>query len=246
MIDFDRELTGRAAVLAATDHHPYVRHSLRLGDDPHGWIRQGAVAWLVTPENGRAGGVLGPAGAAVELVAALAAVGAVRAGQYLQLPRTARDLLVDRFAATRVDEWDFLWTSVPPPPQPGQERVVRLGAADHPALAALIGDAFPTSSSRPGDSTIVDWYGIHDGGRLIACGADRSRSDVGFVAGLTVARDRRGRGLGAALTAGMTRALLSRYDHVALGVYRDNVGALRLYRRLGFTGSLERSSVWLG
>ena len=86
--------------------------------------------------------------------------------------------------------------------------------ADHPALSALIDDAFPTTSSRPGDATVVDWYGIWDADRLVACGADRSRGDIGFLAGLTVARDRRGRGLGAALTAGMTRALFTRYDHV--------------------------------
>ena len=54
---------------------------------------------------------------------------------------------------------------------------------------------------------------------LLACGADRSR------------------GLGAALTAGMTRALFGRYDVVALGVHPDNVGAIRLYRRLGFTAA---------
>ncbi|WP_231925469.1 GNAT family N-acetyltransferase [Micromonospora purpureochromogenes] len=86
---------------------------------------------------------------------------------------------------------------------------------------------------------------MRDGDRLVACGADRSRGDVGFLAGLTVAPDRRGRGLGAALTAGMARALAARYDHVALGVYTDNVGAIRLYRRLGFTGTLARSSVHL-
>ncbi|QDY07601.1 N-acetyltransferase [Micromonospora sp. HM134] len=247
MIDTDRELAGRAAVLAATDHHPFVRHAVRPDDAPRAWARDGAVAWLLpAAENDRAGGVVGPVDAAVELVAALVADGVVRPGQYLQLPRANRELLVDRFAATRVDDWDFLWTTAAPPRQPGQERVVRLGRADHPALAALIDDAFPTSSSRPQDPTVTGWYGIWDADRLVACGADRSRGDVGFLAGLTVARDRRGQGLGAALTAGMTRALLARYDHVALGVYTDNVGALRLYRRLGFTGTLERSSVWLG
>jgi ribosomal protein S18 acetylase RimI-like enzyme len=44
----------------------------------------------------------------------------------------------------------------------------------------------------------------------------------------------------------MVRALFARYDHVALGVYTHNVGALRLYRRLGFTQALPRSSVQLG
>ncbi|WP_329011610.1 GNAT family N-acetyltransferase [Micromonospora rifamycinica] len=248
MIDSDRELAGRAAVLAATDHHPFVRHALQLADEPRAWIRDGAVGWLLpTAENDRAaGGAVGAVDAAVELVAALIADGAIGPGRYLQLPRADRSLLVDRFAATRVDDWDFLWTTAAPPRQPGQERVVRLGPADQPALAALIDDAFPTSSSRPQDPTVAAWYGIWDADLLVACGADRSRGDIGFLAGLTVARDRRGRGLGAALTAGMTRALLARYDHVALGVYADNLAALRLYRRLGFTGTLRRSSVWLG
>ncbi|MBQ1073899.1 GNAT family N-acetyltransferase [Micromonospora sp. C31] len=78
-----------------------------------------------------------------------------------------------------------------------------------------------------------------------ATSSDGGRGDVGFLAGLTVAPDRRGRGLGAALTAAMTRALLSRHDTVALGVYSVNVAAIRLYRRLGFTGALARSSVQL-
>ncbi|WP_432905855.1 GNAT family N-acetyltransferase [Micromonospora matsumotoense] len=247
MIDGDRELTGRAAILAATDHHPFVRHALRRDDRPRAWVRDGAVAWVLpTAENGRAGGVVGPVDAALALVAALVADGVVRPGQYLQLPRADRSLLVGRFGATRIDDWEFLWTTTGPPRQSGQERVVRLGPADHPALSALIDDAFPTTSSRPGDTTVVDWYGIWDADRLVACGADRSRGDIGFLAGLTVAPDRRGRGLGAALTAGMTRALLTRYDHVGLGVYADNLAALRLYRRLGFTGTLRRSSVWLG
>ncbi|SBT39856.1 GNAT family N-acetyltransferase [Micromonospora narathiwatensis] len=114
------------------------------------------------------------------------------------------------------------------------------------AVGWLLPESFPTTTSRPGDPRIVDWYGIHDGDRLVACGADRSRGDVGFLAGLTVATDRRGRGLGAALTAGMTRALFARYDHVALGVYTDNVGAIRLYRRLGYTDTEPRTSVHLG
>ena len=90
--------------------------------------------------------------------------------------------------------------------------MVRLTAADQPALAALVEESFPSSTSRPGDPRVVDWYGIRVGDRLVACGADRSQGDIGFIAGLTVAPDQRGRGLGASLTAGMTRALLARHD----------------------------------
>lgn len=246
MIIADQVLEGRDAILAAAGHHPYVRHSLWRGEQPRGWRRDGAVVWLLPAEHGPAGGAVGEPGGAVEVFAALAAEGVLRPGQWLHLPRVAPETLAGRLTVTRHDEWDFLWTTTPPPPQPGEERVVRLTAADHPALAALIDESFPTTTSRPGDPRIVDWYGIRDGDRIVACGADRSRGDIGFLAGLTVSPAERGRGLGAALTAGMTRALFARHDHVALGVYTANVGAIRLYRRLGFAGSTARSSVHLG
>ncbi|MEW2380005.1 GNAT family N-acetyltransferase [Micromonospora sp. NPDC047812] len=245
MIIADQVLEGRDAILAAAGHHPYARHALTRGEVPRGWRRGDAVGWLLPAEHGPRGGAVGAPGPAVELFADLVARGALRPGQWLHLPRLDPAALPGRLAVARHDEWDFLWTTVAPPRQPDEERVVRLTAADHPALTALIDEAFPTTTSRPGDPRIVDWYGIRDGDRLVACGADRSRGDIGFLAGLTVAPDLRGRGLGAALTAAMTRALLARHDTVALGVYSVNVGAIRLYRRLGFTGALARSSVHL-
>ncbi|SCG60605.1 FR47-like protein [Micromonospora echinaurantiaca] len=245
MIIADQVLEGRDAILAAAGHHPYARHALWRGGRPRGWQRDGALVWLLPADHGPAGGALGAATAAVEVAARLAAAGALTPGQWLHLPRLAPAALDGRLAVDRQDEWDFQWTTSAPPPQPDEERVVRLTEADHPALAELIDRAFPSTTSRPGDPRVVDWYGIRDGDRLVACGADRSRGDIGFLAGLTVAPDRRGRGLGAALTAGMTRALFADHDTVALGVYTANVGAVRLYRRLGFTNTLPRSSVRL-
>ncbi|TDB77722.1 GNAT family N-acetyltransferase [Micromonospora sp. KC723] len=246
MINTDCELVGRAALLAATGHHPFTRHVIRPGTRPRGWRSEDLVAWLLPSESGPAGGAIGAPTPAVDLFAALVAEGVLHRGQWVQLPRAEPETLAGRFDIARLDEWDFLWTDAPPPRQADEERVVRLTDADHPTLAALIDQAYPSTTSRPGGPGIVDWYGIRDGDRIIACGADRSRGDIGFLAGLTVAPDRRGRGLGAALTAGMTRALTSRYDRVALGVYTDNVGAIRLYRRLGFTGALARTSIQLG
>ncbi|MGN9777232.1 GNAT family N-acetyltransferase [Micromonospora sp. H33] len=244
MIIADEALAGRDAILAAAEHHPYVRHALWRDGMPRGWRREGTVGWLLPSGPGPAGAVGAP-GPAVEVFAGLVAEGTLAPGQWLHLPRLDPDLLAGRLAVARHDEWDFLWTAAPPPRQPDEERVVRLTEADHPALAAMIDESFPSTTSRPGDPRIVTWYGIRDGDRIVACGADRSRGDIGFLAGLTVAPDRRGRGLGAALTAGMTRALFSRHDTVALGVYTDNVAAIRLYRRLGYTGALARSSVHL-
>ncbi len=63
---------------------------------------------------------------------------------------------------------------------------------------------------------------------------------------MTVAPRHRGRGLGAAITAAMTRVLLERYDMVALGVYPSNLAAIRLYRRLGYTDTFSLTSVRFG
>ncbi|MEU6078744.1 GNAT family N-acetyltransferase [Micromonospora sp. NPDC047074] len=245
MIVADQLLAGRDAILAATGHHPYARHSLAPGDRARGWRRGDAVGWLAPAEHSRPAGAVGAPAPAVEMFADLVARGTLQPGRWLHLPRLDPTTPPGRLAVARHDEWDFHWTTTPPPRQADEERVVRLTEADHPALTALIDESFPSTTSRPGDPTVVDWYGIRDGDRIVACGADRSRSDIGFLAGLTVAPDLRGRGLGAALTAGMTRALLARHDTVALGVYTANVGAVRLYRRLGFTASLARSSVLL-
>ncbi|MEU8084924.1 GNAT family N-acetyltransferase [Micromonospora sp. NPDC049101] len=246
MILDDQVLQDRAAILDAAGHHPFARHALGPALPATGYQREGAVLWLVPTRHGPTGCAIGPAGPALDICVALADSGRLRPGHRLHLPRHDRAPLTGRLAVAEHHHWDFHWTDAPPPAQPDEQPVVRLTDADTPALEALVDEAFPSTTSRPGDPRVVDWYGIRAGGRLVACGADRSQSDVGFIAGLTVAPDLRGRGLGASLTAGMTRALLARHDTVALGVYTHNVGAVRLYRRLGFTNTLPLSTVRLG
>ncbi|MGC4869714.1 GNAT family N-acetyltransferase [Micromonospora sp. DT53] len=245
MIINDQVLQDRDAILAAAGQHPFARHALGRAAPARGYRRDGAVLWMVPPEFGPAGCAIGPVEPALEICVALAADGMLQPGQRVHLPRHDRGLLVDRLAVAEHTDWDFHWTDTSPPQQRDEQQVVRLTAADQPALAALVEESFPSSTSRPGDPRVVDWYGIRAGDRLVACGADRSQGELGFVAGLTVAPDQRGRGLGASLTAGMTRALLTRHDMVALGVYTHNVGAARLYRRLGYTNTLPLSSIRL-
>ncbi|MEV4499391.1 GNAT family N-acetyltransferase [Micromonospora arborensis] len=246
MIADAQVLRSRDAVLAAARHHPFARHMLWREVPARAYQRDDAVLWLLSPpEHAPSGGAIGPAGTVLEICVALAADGVLRAGQALHLPRLELGVVSRRLAVVEHDDWDLHWTGTAPPAQPDEERVVRLTHADHPALAALIDEAFPSTTSRPGDPRVVDWYGIWAGGRLVACGADRSRGDIGFLAGLTVAPEQRGRGLGGALTAGMTRALLARHDTVGLGVYPSNVGAVRLYHRLGFTNTHPISTLRL-
>ena len=234
---------GREALLAATDHHPYVRHTVAPDEDPVGYRSGDTVVWQATVGHGPLGCAYGDPVAAVELFGSVPELTPLRR---LNLPRTTADQLTGRVPVLSCTDWDFLWAPTPPPASPGEERVVPLSEADHAEMVSLIDAGFPTTTSRPGDAGVAGWYGIRDGDRLVALGADRSHGDVGFIAGLAVAPDQRGRGLGSALTTGMTRRLFDRYDRVGLGVWADNAAGRRLYRRLGFTGSLPRTSVRLG
>jgi ribosomal protein S18 acetylase RimI-like enzyme len=121
--------------------------------------------------------------------------------------------------------------------------VVALDETEHPAIHRLLDEVLPDSSARPGESLVRAWYGVRDeAGTLIACAADESQSGVGFLGGIAVTHVHQGRGLGGALTVTLTRRLFAEYGTVALAVMAENTRALALYRRLGFTGGIARTT----
>lgn len=227
-------LAGRPAVLAAAGDTPYTRLTT-TGSIRSAYQVGRTVAWI----GDGSGWAVGDGEQAAALFVGLA--GVVR---WLHLPRVAASALAPLRPAHQ-DDWDFLWTVDPPPSVPGEERVVPLEDRHHPEINRVLDEALPRSTTRPGDPRAKRWYGIFQGDRLIACGADRSRPGVGFLAALAVAPDHQGRGLGAAITAAITRRLFTEYDVVALGVMWDNAPAISLYRRLGFTAGIARTSVSL-
>jgi ribosomal protein S18 acetylase RimI-like enzyme len=228
-------ITGREAVLAAAGDSPYAR--LNTHGQVTGYLLPGTTAWVDRRPTSVTACAVGDPGRAAEILSGTGA-------EWLHLPRaTAADLA--RLRVAHQDDWEFLWTAAPPPPQPGEPEVTQLTPADEPDIAALLDGAFPDTTTRPGDPRVVAWFGIRERGRLIACAADRSRGGVGFLAGLAVTPDRRGRGLGAALTAAVVRHHLTGYGVSSLGVLASNTPALRLYRGLGFTQAISRTSVHL-
>jgi ribosomal protein S18 acetylase RimI-like enzyme len=237
------ELAGRDAILAATDHHPYTRRNTG-GGDMRG-LGDGSSAVWITDSPGRTPilDALGDPARVPRLLAELRDRGELAGVRRIHLPRVDTAALAAVVPVGEPDLWDFRWTSTPPPEQPGEERVVRLGTDAAPAIGALLDHALPDTFTRPSGGGIQQWYGVWDGGRLVACGADKSRGGVGSLAGIAVDPDLRGRGIGAALTAAMARELARNYDVVALGVMADNDPAIRLYQRLGFTDCALRTSV---
>lgn len=240
------DVIDRTRILAATDHHPYVRLTTTGGGPVRGFVRDTpagrAVAWLNDSRGRRGLDAWGDPAEVVRLIRDLRDAGEVTGIRRLHLPRTEPELLAAHLPVGEPDHWDYRWTRTPLPASPDQPRPVPVRPEQEDEVRALLGRAFPDAYTRPGDPDIRRWYGIRDGDRLVACGADVSRG-VGCLAGLAVDPDFRGRGLGSALTCGLAARVLAEFDVVSLGVMVGNHRAARLYHRLGFTEVAGRTSV---
>lgn len=150
----------------------------------------------------------------------------------------------------------ILTRDVLPEPPAGWTTLFR--ASTHQMVAGDLADA-PDVATRPLDSSdaaemmalveltkpgpfvarTVDlggYVGVHDDGRLVAMAGQRLRLDgFGEVSAVCTHPDARGRGLAAALTCQVARAVQARGDHAVLHVAEDNHTARRVYERLGFT-----------
>jgi len=130
-----------------------------------------------------------------------------------------------------------------PPVNEPETRIVRLGLGDVPEMLALVETTKPGPfASRTCELGV--YVGIKDPreGQLIAMGGERlrlkSHVELSAIAVHPVAR---GCGLGAAITAHLARAAITRGEVPFLHVFPDNP-ALALYRRLGFRA---RTTMWV-
>lgn len=239
-------LSGYDEVLRASGHDPFVRWQLDACSSPdaplRAWSGGGAVAFVrPSPRGNSSLTCLGPVRDVVPLVIELAD----RAGvARLTVPRQSWDAVTDRLPALRQapgDDWDWMWTdrqfnTVEPLRLEGL-RLEPLGPEHHEEISALLDVASPRSSTMPGEPDVVQWVGLRRGeGTLVACAAHTERvRGVPHLASIATHPRWRGRGLGSALTGGMTRRLLEEgAPVVTLGMYADNDVARRIYERLGF------------
>jgi ribosomal protein S18 acetylase RimI-like enzyme len=133
-------------------------------------------------------------------------------------------------------QWDAMVCEVPPPVQPGEERVQRL--TDSAAVQAFLDRVNPHHSVRAEHPEVQLWLGVTDetSGELLALGAfTRRRRGTAYLASIATAPQSRGQGLGAAVTAALTRYAFESGDSVCtLAHYHPNEAARRVYLRLGY------------
>ena len=225
-------LASAAEVLVATGHDPFARSSLRR-PLVRGWTGDGVTAWLGVDPDDRTPylSTLGAPAAVAALLAEL--LPELPPRQRVTVPR-GTPVHLPAWVGMEGNDWDFRWLDAPPPVQPGEELVGP--EEDETAVKELLVASSPTASAQPGDAAVRRWVGIRDGQRLIACAADTSGSTgVGHLSSIAVHPDARGRGLGAAITAALTRQLFDEgNDLVTLGMYAWNAPGRALYDALGY------------
>lgn len=154
-------------------------------------------------------------------------------------PLGDRDLIADivagipELAPVAAFGWMDSHSPASVPLRPGAARW--LPEAELPNVMALLQVSFPDSDALPGAPGVERWAGVRDEhGRILAVTAVAwSAPDLGYLAGVAVHPDARGRGYGATVCSFVLAEMLAKHGAAALMVDEHNHAAIRLYRGLG-------------
>ncbi len=250
-----REVATVAALRAAGGGHPVLRwdvgRSMVAPAYAVGDPGEGAVAWLRRGQSGRVGAAfLGPTDAIAALLddpqvrAWLDDLGSLR----VSVPVEASAALGRRLRVHSPSTWEWMWTRAATAPQSGEELLVRVGPEHRGELVAFLEVHNPGTFGRPFARPAQLWTGIRDAsGALVAVGcSEPNTAGIPHLAGITTAAEHRGRGLGTAVSAWLTREALGRAGVCTLGMYASNATARRVYRRLGYLTAVTWRTFLLG
>lgn len=150
----------------------------------------------------------------------------------VSLPRTLEHL--GGLLGAEGGRWEWMWCTEPPA---GEGRgLLELQASARPELLDFLDEHNPGTDGQPFARPGQRWVGSRDAdGRLLGIGCcEEEHSGAPVLAGITVAPSARGRGLGRALTAELTRGAIATHGWATLGMYSHNDVARRLYQDLGY------------
>jgi GNAT superfamily N-acetyltransferase len=245
-------ITRHADLLARSHGDPWVRWCLADPLPGEAWVHQDVA--LVQRLRRRPGfwvaplpatGAAGAAGVRAEQDRVRAALVALRDGGHLERLEAQVLSVVQEHAVVAHEvlplgdggDWDWMWTTTPPPHDPREPAVVVLDDHDDAAeLAAFTEAHHPRAWTEIGTGRVRTWRGVRDGsGALLAIGgAESTETGVPHLAGIVTATGHRGRGWGGVVTAALTRWAIQGHGACTLGMYSDNHAARRVYRRLGY------------
>ena len=244
-------VASHAELLALTDHDPFVRWGIADPLPGRSLATEGAVAVERFGRRGRGLWVFPHSGGGASSMRALLRQlrgPALEMGTTgISVPQAYAGELAEAFDLGPGGEWDWMWTTQHPPASiPGEEHLVVLDdTRDAEEIAALSTVHSPRGEGDPGTGRTQLWLGLRSSagthprlgpdGELVAVGAMQSlESGAPHLAGIVTHVEHRGRGLGRAVTAGLTRAAITTYGVCTLGMYSDNPPARAIYVGLGY------------
>jgi ribosomal protein S18 acetylase RimI-like enzyme len=222
----------RAVGIEELGHVPFVRHQVDPAAVEGAWVSGGASVVLAHRPLPRGRTLVAAGfGPEEELRALLARVAsdAVRPERVMVDATVA--VVPGPWPVTELRTWHWMLstTTTPADPAPLEE------VPDEEEVSALLDAAAPDSLARPGTPGVESWHGLREDGELVAVGAlVRQPDGTGHLRAVTVAPAWRGRGLGRALSTGLTRLAQVGTGVASLGVYTDNAPALAIYTGLGY------------
>jgi RimJ/RimL family protein N-acetyltransferase len=92
------------------------------------------------------------------------------------------------------------------------------------------------------------YFGVREGGKLVAAGGVHVRSErygVAALGNIATTPYRRGQGLAGVIVRALCRNLSSQVPLIALNVRHDNIAAVRCYERSGFRPVLRYEEGWI-
>ncbi|EAP99344.1 hypothetical protein JNB_04210 [Janibacter sp. HTCC2649] len=238
-------LATREALVVASGSQPVVRFDTGPGLllPALGLTGTSAVAWAQTWNDGRRGVQL--LGSRDEVATLLAAPPfpdwfAHHDPVHVTAPREIYHVVDEALPVRGGNTWDWMWTDTPPPALPAEPRVEQVRDDEHDALVDFLKAHNPDTHATPFARPQQRWVVVHDdSGGIIGCGCDEpGNAEVPLLGGITVDPAHRGGGLGAAITAYLTRAAIERTGASSLGVFEGNDHARTLYERLGYVVGL--------
>lgn len=241
-----RELPGLADLIERWGPDPFLQHDVAPELVDRVLLRGRAAAFRRMPHSRAFVSLclIGPAADVDALLAYAAREGLLDEVGAVSVERPLLPLLESRVKVTTGGDWDWMWTATDPPPVAEESLVETLDdALDARALLALNEIGNPTSESEPGTGRTEHWVGVRDGDQVVAAAAlHRTSRGAPHLAGITVAPEHRGRRLGLAVTASLTRTALQWDGISTLGMYAGNDVARRVYQGLGYTVARQWSS----
>ena len=132
----------------------------------------------------------------------------------------------------------MIWEADVPADDPAPD-AVPLGV-EHAAQALELAELTRPGPFGPRTIELGDYFGVFDGGRLIAMAGERMHAGaLREISGVCTLPDHQGRGLARRLMLKLIRRQMQRLETPFLHVMSSNVGARQLYERMGFRNYKE-------